>query len=83
MNSRVNCCAVLSSSVMSLFDPMDCSLPGSSVCGDSLGKNPGVGCNFLLQRIFPTLLVVKDSLLLEPPEKPSKVDSVQFSSVAQ
>ena len=33
---------------------MDCSLPGSSVHGDSPGKNSGVGCCALLQRIFPT-----------------------------
>ena len=31
------------------FDPMDCSLLGSSVQGDSPGKNTGVGCHFLLQ----------------------------------
>ena len=37
-----------------LGDPMDCSLPGSSVHGDSPGKNPGVGCHALLQGIFPT-----------------------------
>ena len=37
-----------------LCDPMDCSLPGSSVRGDSLGKNTGVGCCILLQGIFPT-----------------------------
>ena len=34
-------------------DPMDCSLPGSSVHGDSPGKNIEVGCHALLQRIFP------------------------------
>ena len=33
---------------------MDCSLPGSSVHGDSPGKNTGVGCHALLQGIFPT-----------------------------
>ena len=33
---------------------MDCSPSGSSVCGDSPGRNTGVGCHFLLQRIFPT-----------------------------
>ena len=33
---------------------MDCSLPASSVHGDSLGKNTWVGCQFLLQGIFPT-----------------------------
>ena len=33
---------------------MDCSPPGSSVLGDSPGKNTGVGCHALLQGIFPT-----------------------------
>ena len=37
-----------------LCDPMDCSPPGSSVRGDSLGQNTGVGCHALLQGIFPT-----------------------------
>ena len=37
-----------------LCNPIDCSLPGSSVHGDSPGKNTGVGCHFLLQGIFPT-----------------------------
>ena len=37
-----------------LCDPMDCSLPGSSVHGDSPGKNNGMGCHSLLQGIFPT-----------------------------
>ena len=35
-------------------DPMDYSPPGSSVHGDSLGKNTGVGCHALLQGIFLT-----------------------------
>ena len=34
--------------------PVDCSPPGPSVHGDSPGKNTGVGCQFLLQGIFPT-----------------------------
>ena len=33
---------------------MDCSPPGSSVPGDSPGKNTGVGCHAILQRIVPT-----------------------------
>ena len=33
---------------------MDCSLHGSSVHGDSLGKSTGVGCHALLQGILPT-----------------------------
>ena len=32
---------------------MDCSLPASSVHGDSPGKNTGVGGHSLLQGIFP------------------------------
>ena len=37
-----------------LCNPMDCSWPGSSVHGDSPGKNSRVGCHALLQEIFPT-----------------------------
>ena len=37
-----------------LCDPMDYNPPGSSVHGDSLGKNTGVGGRALLQSIFPT-----------------------------
>ena len=37
-----------------LCNPMDCSPPGSSVHGNSLGKNTGVGCYAFLQGIFPT-----------------------------
>ena len=33
---------------------MDCKPPGSSVHGDSPNKNTGVGCQALLQGIFPT-----------------------------
>ena len=32
-----------------LCDPIDGSPPGSPVCGNSPGKNTGVGCHFLLQ----------------------------------
>ena len=38
------CCA---ESHLSLCDPMDCSLPGSSVQADSLGENNGVDCHAL------------------------------------
>ena len=38
-----------------LCNPVDCSPRGSSVYGDSPGKNTGVGCHTLLQGIFPTL----------------------------
>ena len=59
---------------------MDCSPPGSSVLGDSPGKNTGVGCYALLQGIFltqgsnPCLLGLiywqAGSLPLAPPGKP-------------
>ena len=35
-------------------DPMEYSPPGSSVHGDSPGKNTGMGCHALLQGVFPT-----------------------------
>ena len=50
-------CAVLCLVALScptLCEPLDCSPPGSSVHGDSPGKNTGVGCSALLQGIFPT-----------------------------
>ena len=48
-------CVLSHSGWVQLFvDPMDCSLPGSSVHGDSPGKNTGVGCRTLLQGIFQT-----------------------------
>ena len=37
-----------------LCHPMDCSPPGSSVHGESPGKNTAVGCQALLQGIFLT-----------------------------
>ena len=45
---------LVAQSCLTLCELMDCSLPGSSVHGDSLGKNTGVGCHALLQGIFPT-----------------------------
>ena len=47
-------CRSVAQSCVTLCDPMDCSPPGSSVHGDSPGKNTGVGCHALLQGIFPT-----------------------------
>ena len=40
---------LVAQSCLTLCNPMDCSLPGSSVYRDSLGKNTGVGCQALLQ----------------------------------
>ena len=48
------CCVCLVTQSCPICDPKDCSLPGSSVHGDSPGKNIGVGCHALLQGIFVT-----------------------------
>ena len=48
------CCCLVAQSCLTLCNPMDYSPPGSSVHGDSPGKNTGVGCHALLQGIFPT-----------------------------
>ena len=45
---------LVTQSCSTLWDPVDCSPPGSSVHGDSPSKNAGVDCHALLQRIFPT-----------------------------
>ena len=59
---------------LTLCDPMDCSPPGSSIYGDSSGKNTGVGSHGLLQWKLPdpgiepgSLALQVDSLPCEPP----------------
>ena len=49
------CVCLVTQSCPTLCGPMDYSPPGSSVHGDSPGKNIGVGCHALLQGIFPIL----------------------------
>ena len=46
-------------------DPMDCSLPASSVHEDSPGNNTGVGCHALLRGIFPNPGIEQESLTLQ------------------
>ena len=50
------CCAVglVAQFCLTLCNPMDCSPPGTSILGDSPGKNTGVGCHALFQGIFPS-----------------------------
>ena len=62
-----------------LCDTMDCSPPGSSVPGDSPGKNTGVSTHSLLQGIFPTqesnqhlLYLLHCQVGSFPPESPGK-----------
>ena len=65
---------------LTLCNPMDYSLPGSSVHCDSPGKNTRVGCHALLQGIVPTqglnpgLPHCRQILLpTEPPGKPKTI----------
>ena len=75
-------CTMLSSSAVSNSSwPIDCNPPGSSVHGDSLGKNTGVGCHALLQGICPIQgsnpglppALQAESLPSEPPGKPKNI----------
>ena len=52
--SKLACGVLVAQSCPTLCDSMDYGPPGSSVHGDSPGKNTGVGCHFLLQGIFLT-----------------------------
>ena len=45
---------LVAQSCLTLCDPVNHSPPGSSVQGDSPGKNTEVGCHVLLQGICPT-----------------------------
>ena len=49
-----SCVNVYAQSCPTLCDPKDDSPPGSSVHGNSPGRNTGVGCHTLLQGIFLT-----------------------------
>ena len=48
------CHAKVLHSCLTLYDPINCSLAGTSIHGDSPGKNTAVGCHALFQGIFPT-----------------------------
>ena len=43
---------LVAQSCPTLCDPRDCSPAGSSVRGDSQGKNTGMGCHALLQGLW-------------------------------
>ena len=49
-----SCCVLclIAQSCPTLCNPMNCSLPGSSVPGNFPGKNTRLGCHALLQGIF-------------------------------
>ena len=50
IHNNLHVCQVVS--VVSIFNPMDGSLPGSSVHEESPSKSTGVSCHTLLQGIF-------------------------------
>ena len=54
MHSKVKSESEVAQLCPTLWDPMDCSLSGSSAHGIFPGKSAGVDCHFLLQGIFPT-----------------------------
>ena len=75
---HISCvCAKSFQSCVTLCNPMDCSPVGSSVHGDSPGKNTGVGCHaldLLNSGIEPISLMFPDwqaDSLLAPSGKPS------------
>ena len=71
--------SLVAQSCLTLCNSMDSSMPGSSVHGNSLGKNNGVGCHVLLQGGDPPNPGIKsgsptlqmDFLPTEPPGKPN------------
>ena len=50
---QMSCVCLVAQLCLTLCNLMDYSPPGSTVHGDSPGKNTGVGCHALLQGLFP------------------------------
>ena len=79
---------LVTQSCLTFCNPMDCNPPGSSVHGESSGKNTGVGCHFLLQGIFPTqglkghLLRCRGFFTPEPLGKLTQYSSVNYLHTA-
>ena len=63
-------CVLVTQLCLTLYNPMDCSLPGSSVCG-ILGKKNGVACHSLLQGNFPNPRIEPRSRALQGGSLPS------------
>ena len=78
--SRRNCAVCLVIQLcLTLCNPMDCSLPGASVHGNSPGKNTAVGSHALPPGDLPnpaiepkSPILQADSSLSEPPGKPRR-----------
>ena len=83
-------CIQISQEAATLCNPMDCSLPGSSVLGDSPDKNTGVDCHAVLQGIFLTqgsnpcllhLLHWQAGSSVAPPGKPNGTGKTQTTPI--
>ena len=79
MNGYNKHCCLVPKSCPTFLEPVSYSPPGSSVHGDSPGKNTGVGCHALLQGSNLSALQV-DSLPSQPQRKPENagVSSLPF-----
>ena len=63
-------------------DPMDCSLPGSSVCGIFPGKSTGVGCHCLLHSVrhmWPTTHICIRACFVLSLNYPGSSDGKEFA----
>ena len=72
---------LVAQSCPTLCDPMDCSLTGSSVHGDSPGKHSGVSRHSLLQEIFLTQGLSPVSPAWQADSIPSEVPGSPFQRV--
>ena len=77
LSSVLRCAQQLSH--VQLCDTMDCSLPGSSVHGDSPGKNIGVGCHALLQGNLPNPGIEPRSPAMQMDSLPSELSGSYWS----
>ena len=77
-------CVLSSQSCLTLCNPMDCSPLGSSVHGDSAGKNTGVSCHALIWGIFPGIEPRSPTLLADslPSKPPGKVKNTEVGSLS-
>ena len=95
LNWKDGCmCAKSLQSCPTLFNLVDCSLPGPSVHGDSPGKNTGAGCRAIpLQGVFPAqranpglsclLHWQVGSLPLVPPKETHLKGELQFKALLE
>ena len=68
--------SLVAQSYPTLCKTMDCNTPGSSVHGNSAGKNIGVGCHALLQGVFPTQGLKLRSLALQADSLPAELPKI-------